>query len=206
MSDYFSIKQASEYLHVAQSTLRRWEYEGKIKPKRTSGGQRRYTKSMLDSLLVGSNVIVSQTGLIIGYCRVSAMSPNNDLKRQQKIVTNFCEMQGLPFKIISDVGSGLDYNRKGFKELVHAICQHDCNIVVVNYQDRLVRYGFDLLKMICQEHQVKVVIINQTSSIETKVELVKDTLSTIDNVAVEIYGKGSNKYEEISQKGSTLFA
>lgn len=44
------IGEAAEYLGVVISTLRRWEYEGKIKPIRTVGNQRRYDTDILVKL------------------------------------------------------------------------------------------------------------------------------------------------------------
>ena len=48
MSKYFSIREAANYIGVSQSTLRRWEQEGKLMPDmRTKGGQRRYSLETL---------------------------------------------------------------------------------------------------------------------------------------------------------------
>lgn len=205
MTQYYSIKQASKYLHVVPSTLRRWEDEGKIKPFRTSGNQRRYTQNMLDAVLQGTQVKENNYKLVIGYCRVSSSHQKTDLTRQQRVVTTYCEAQGKPFKIISDVGSGLNYKRKGFNELIHYICQRQCDTIVVNYQDRLVRFGFDLIKTICQENQVNLVVINQTTANDPDQELVQDVLSVITVFSAKLYGKQSHKNEKIIKESKEMF-
>ena len=77
-----NIKEASEYLHVAQGTLRRWEREGLIKPSRTEGGHRRYSEEDLLILLSKKGMISSSDKYTIGYCRVSLHKQKDDLERQ----------------------------------------------------------------------------------------------------------------------------
>ena len=47
----FNIEEASKFLNVSKSSLRRWEKEGKIKSQRTPGGHRRYLKDDLLKLI-----------------------------------------------------------------------------------------------------------------------------------------------------------
>ena len=204
---YLSIGQASKYLNIAIPTLRLWERKGIIKPIRTAGNQRRYTLQMLDDALAGKKPAkpVSKDKLIIGYCRVSSDGQKNDLKRQIAVVTNFCEMQGKPFKIISDIGSGLNYHKKGLKELIHLICTQQCSQVVVNYQDRLVRFGFELIEDICQENDVEITVINQTKAESSNEELVDDVLSVITVYSAKLYGKRSHHNEKIIKTNQELF-
>lgn len=208
-NEYFTIKQACQYLHVSASSLRLWEREGKIEPLRTTGNHRRYTKAMLDSVLEGINnntdSIKHNRLLTIGYCRVSSNHQKEDLKRQQQIVTNYCESLNQPFKIITDTGSGLNYHKKGLHELIHLICNNQCNQLIVNYQDRLVRFGFELIKQICDEHHVKLTVINQTINIEPNQELVNDVLSIITVFSAKLYGKRSHKYAKIIKTNEEMF-
>ena len=50
--------------------------------------------------------------------------------------------QGKLFEIISDIGSGINYKKKGLKELMKQISQNKVDKVVVLYKDRLLRFGF----------------------------------------------------------------
>lgn len=205
MNKYYSIKQAAEYLHVNAQTLRRWEKEGKIKPFRTSGNQRRYTKEMLDNVLNGVPVTKPTYKQIIGYCRVSTYGQKEDLTRQKEVIQAYCEKQGQPFRIITDIGSGLNYKRKGFNELIHLICNKQCSQVVVNYQDRLVRFGFELIQAICQENNIDLIVLNQTQAEDPNQELVQDVLSVITVFSAKLYGKRSHKNVKIIKENKELF-
>lgn len=207
MKQYLSISKASEYLHVHPQTLRKWEQEGKIVPYHTEGGQRRYTVEMLDALMTGSNpepATVKQ--LVIGYCRVSTSGQKDDLQRQIKVVQTYCEQQGKPFEIVKDTGSGLNYKRPGLKKLIHLICSRQCSEVVVNYQDRLVRFGFELIKQICIENNVSLTVINQTQVEDPNQEIAEDVLSIITVYSAKLYGRRSHKNAKIIKANESFFS
>ena len=207
MSEYMSISKAAEYLNVAKSTLRNWEAEGLITPLRTASNQRRYTKEMLDEVLQG-NVKASKPKklLTIGYCRVSSGHQKVDLQRQKDVVSRYCEVNGYQFKIIQDVGSGLNYKKKGLTELINMICKKQCERVVVNYQDRLVRFGFEMIETICQANDVELVVINQTDNVDPNSELVEDVLSIITVFSAKLYGKRSHQNARVIQESKKLFS
>ena len=206
MNDYMTISQAATYLNVRQETLRRWEKLGKIQPYRTNGNQRRYTKEMLDAVLNGDHqqTNVNQK-LTIGYCRVSSNNQQEDLNRQIHVVQTYCENQGKPFRIIKDQGSGLNYKRPGFQKLIKAICHQECDKIVINYQDRLARFGFDLIRLICQEHHVELIVLNQTQIEDPNQELVEDVLSLITVFSAKLYGRRSHKNVKIVKTNEELF-
>ena len=89
---------------------------------------------------------------------------------------------------------------------LHLICQRQCNEIVVNYQDRLARFGFDLIKQICQENNVKLTIINQTDNIDPKQELVADVLSVITVFSAKLYGRRSHRNAEIVKANKEFFS
>ena len=206
MSEYMSISKAAEYLNVAKSTLRNWEAEGLITPLRTASNQRRYTKEMLDEVLQGNMKAAKPKKLLtIGYCRVSSGHQKVDLQRQKDVVSRYCEVNGYQFKIIQDVGSGLNYKKKGLTELINMICKKQCERVVVNYQDRLVRFGFEMIETICQANNVELVVINQTDNIDPNSELVEDVLSIITVFSAKLYGKRSHQNARVIQESKKLF-
>ena len=207
MSEYMSISKAAEYLNVAKSTLRNWEAEGLITPLRTASNQRRYTKEMLDELLQGNMKAAKPKKLLtIGYCRVSSGHRKEDLQRQKDVVSRYCEVNGYQFKIIQDVGSSLNYKKKGLTELINMICKKQCERVVVNYQDRLVRFGFEMIETICQANDVELVVINQTDNVAPNSELVEDVLSIITVFSAKLYGKRSHQNARVIQESKKLFS
>ena len=73
----------------------------------------------------------------IGYCRVSNYKQKDDLERQIDNVKTYLLAKGQPFEVISDIGSGIDYKKKGLQELIRRISQDQVEKVVVLYKDRL---------------------------------------------------------------------
>ena len=109
------IKEASMLLGVTQKTLRVWEKDGKIISHKTKGGHRRYLKSEL----LGISKIKRVT---ICYARVSSYDQQEDLKRQEQLLELYCAKQGYVFEIISDLGSGLNYKKRGLKKVIDLAC------------------------------------------------------------------------------------
>lgn len=198
-----SIKEASKFLGVAISTLRRWETEGKLKPERTAGGHRRYDKS---TLLYFKKRKVSDKKLTVGYCRVSSSDQKEDLKRQVRYVTEYCIARGYQFRIIEDTGSGLNYNRKGLKELIDLILSREIERIVLNYKDRLIRFGYEILEKLCRVHNVDIEVINHTEDKTYEEELVEDVLSIITVFSAKLYGSRSRRVKKIREINKRLFA
>lgn len=196
-----NIKQASEFLGVSIETLRRWERSGKIKTYRTEGGHRRFDKTDLIRLKSADH---STNRLTIGYCRVSSSDQKDDLTRQIDNVSQYCIARGYQFKIISDLGSGLNYNKKGLKELIELICSNSVERIVVNYKDRLIRFGFELIEQLCVIHKVEIEIINHTEDKSYEEELVEDVLSVITVFSAKLYGSRSHKAKKVVQTATDL--
>ena len=199
-----NIKEASEFLHVSQGTLRRWEKEGLIKPSRTEGGHRRYTKEDLINILSQKGLIQSKNKYTVGYCRVSTNTQQDDLECQIDNVSNYCIANGYQFKIIKDIGSELNYKKPGLTHLIELICTNQIDRIVINYKDRLVRNGFELIEQICRLHNVTIEIINLTENINTN-ELVEDVLSIITVYSAKLYGSRSHKNKVINDTNKKLF-
>lgn len=197
-----NITEASKFLGVSKSTLRRWEDEGEIQSHRTSGNHRRYDKQELIKLK--SFKQVSDERLTIGYCRVSSNDQKDDLARQIETVSNYCSARGYQFRIISDLGSGLNYKKKGLKELIELICANEVERIVINYKDRLVRFGYEMLEQLCQIHSVQIEIINHTEDKSYEEELVEDVLSVITVFSSKLYGSRSRKARKIISTNKSM--
>lgn len=190
-----NITEASEFLGVAKSTLRRWEDEGDIQSHRTTGNHRRYDKK--DLIKLKSFKQSSGERITIGYCRVSSIDQKDDLARQINTVSNYCSARGYQFRIVSDLGSGLNYKKKGLKELIELICSNEVDRVVINYKDRLVRFGYEMIEQLCQIHSVQIEVINHTEDKSYEEELVEDVLSVITVFSSKLYGSRSRKAKKV---------
>lgn len=193
----YTVREAAELLGVATSTLRRWETENKIKSIRTKGGHRRYTIEELSKI---KEIKPKNKRVTIGYCRVSSSDQKEDLKRQIENVSQYCVAKGYSFRIIEDLGSGLNYQKKGLKELIQLIQSNQVERIVVNYRDRFIRFGMELLEQICDFHGTEIEVINHTEDKTYEQELVEDMLSIITVFSSRLYGSRSRKQKKIKEK------
>lgn len=152
----YSIKEAAKHLGVTTQTLRDWERKGKIKSERTDGGHRRYDESEL-TRLSGKKAVGDKLTAI--YVRVSTPSRKSDLELQKQVLLLHCAAKGWENVVIEDIGSGLNYNKKGLLELIKLIETNQIERIVLNYKDRLLRFGSEIIFEICKYHGVEVVVV-----------------------------------------------
>ena len=120
---YYSINEMSKTLGVSAQTLRNWDKNGKLKPHHTStNGYRYYSKEQLNALL---NIKPNIERKVIGYCRVSSNKQKDDLERQIENMRLYLTAKGKPFEIITDIGSGINYKKKGLKQLIKLIISNE---------------------------------------------------------------------------------
>ena len=195
MKDYLSIGEFSKKIGKSTQTLRRWDDNGYLKSDHKSpSGKRYYHYTKLNEYL---NLIQSnEPKITIGYCRVSTRHQKDDLERQIESMENYLISQGNSFKIIKDIGSGINYNKKGLNDLLELITSNKVNKIVLLYKDRLVRFGFEIIENICKIYNVEIEIINQTEK-NTDEELVEDLIQIITVYACKLNGKRSNKSKKI---------
>lgn len=131
MNRYVKIGKASEILDVSIQTLRRWEISKTLVPDRkTTGGPRYYD---LDKLLGLKNV---ENDLTIAYARVSSHDQKKDLGRQADLLSSFCASHGWNYEVIQDLGSGMNYQKKGLKRLLDMILERKIRRLVITHKDR----------------------------------------------------------------------
>lgn len=205
---YLGIKKLAEKLSVSQSTLRRWEREGKITPIRTGGNHRRYD---LDNVLQEMNFIIeeqTETKLVsCCYARVSTREQKQDLERQKQVLEMFCSSKGYEFIIIEDFGSGLNFKKNGLNKLIDLILKQKINRLVLTHKDRLLRFGSEIIFRLCDEHNIDVVIINRDEEkTDNNKEFVNDVLEVITHFSAVLYGRRSHKNKQILEENTKLFA
>ena len=194
MSKYYSINKFSKILGVSAQTLRNWDKKGKLHPHHTSSnGYRYYSHEQLNQVM---NVKSNLDRIVIGYCRVSSNKQKDDLERQIENMKLYLTAQGKPFEIISDIGSGINYKKKGLKELMKRISQNKVDKVVVFYKDRLLRFGFELVEYIASLYDCDIEIIDHTEKTEQQ-ELVEDLVQIITVFSCKLQGKRANKARKL---------
>ena len=195
MSRLLSIKQTANQLGVSVSTLRRWDETGVLVAQRTPKGHRRYDLSKINPNL--SRNKVEQQRKTIAYARVSSHDQKPDLQRQIEMLKLYCSSQGWSFEVISDLGSGMNYHKKGLKRLLDDILDNKIDRLVLTHKDRLLRFGAELVFALCEARQVEVVIINQGENLSFEEELAQDVLEIITVFSARLYGSRSKKNKKL---------
>lgn len=209
MDDKISITEAAHILGVHPQTLRVWDKEGRLTSYRTGGGHRRYDRDEVKRLAEKTSSDKPKEKdlpkMTVGYCRVSTQKQKKDLERQELVISRYCEANGIQFKIISDIGSGLNYSRRGLLEVLAMVKEEKISRILVNYKDRLARFGYEMIEEICRLHDVEIQILNQTDEISSEQELVDDVLSVITVYSAKLYGKRSHRNQKIIETNQELF-
>lgn len=195
MKRLITIGKASDILGVSISTLRRWDKDGRLKPEKTASGHRRYDISKLKPDLFRESVLENRR--TIAYARVSSHDQKDDLERQKQVLELYCARQGWTFEIISDLGSGMNYHKKGLKSLLNDILSEKVGRIVIAHKDRLLRFGAELIFAICEAKQVEVVILNQGEDTTFEEDLAKDVLEIITVFSARLYGARSRKNQKL---------
>ncbi len=182
-----SISEAAYLLGVSTDTLRRWEKEGKITSSRTEGGHRRYD---LTDILKDKE----DAGLTILYARVSTRPQLKDLDRQIAVLETYAEIKGWKnCQTIKDIGSGVNYKKKGLNKLLSILAEGKATRLVLTTKDRLLRFGSELVFSICELYGVEVVILNKDPDSSPEEELVKDVLEIITVFSAKLHSMRSRK-------------
>lgn len=196
MNKLVSIQEAARYLGVSTQTLRRWEKEGKdIAVERTKGQQRRYDLTKMRPLATGPKKL--SEGITLAYARVSSHDQKEDLIRQEKMLEMFCSSHGWSFEIISDLGSGMNYQKRGLKKLLNRIMDGSIGRLVLTHKDRLLRFGAELVFSICEIKGIEIVLINHSDESSFEEELAADVLEIITVFSARLYGSRSRKNKKL---------
>lgn len=193
-----SIQKAAKVLGVSITTLRRWEEEGKIQAERTAGGHRRYDLGKLQAVAGRARLLVpEETRVTIAYARVSSHDQKDDLVRQISILSEFCARHGWTHEVIEDLGSGLNYSKRGLRLLIRRICSGEVGRLVLTHKDRLLRFGAELIFSLCEHFGTEVVIINRTEDSSYEEDLARDVLEIITVFNARLYGSRSHKNKKL---------
>ncbi|UWD48532.1 IS607 family transposase [Clostridioides difficile] len=193
---YYSIGKFAKLIGKTTQTLRNWDNEGILKPHHiTESGYRYYSQEQLNHFL-GLKQDNKSNKKTIGYCRVSSNKQKDDLQRQVDNVKTYMFAKGYQFEIITDIGSGINYNKKGLNQLIDMITNSEVDKIVVLYKDRLIRIGYELIENLCTKFGTTIEIIDNTEKAEQQ-ELVEDMIQIITVFSCRLQGKIGNKAKKM---------
>jgi putative resolvase len=225
MEPYLPTKQAAKKLNVHPNTLRKWADDGKISYIRAGkGAWRKYniesTLQMLDqsaspapkasATASAKTTAVDRTGeeddptparVTLAYCRVSSRQQADDLERQVQWMR---DNHGLDDKqIITDIGSGLNFKRKGLQTLLARIIKGEVQQVLVAHRDRLCRFGVELIEWICKQYHTELVVCDAGQEKQQNIHerLVEDMLAIVTVFGARV--NGMRKYKRSIEQHTT---
>ena len=190
-SDLIRIGAAARLLGVTPQTLRKWGSTGYLAPaRRTPGGTRYYSTVQLLGLKADNSLTVC-------YARVSSHDQKADLDRQQALLESYCAAQGWTSVVIRDLGSGMNYRKKGLRQLLEMVLERRMRRLVLTHKDRLLRFGAELVFALCELQGIEIVIIHAGEQPSFEEELAQDVLEIITVFSARLYGAGSRKHKKL---------
>jgi putative resolvase len=181
-----TLGEAAKYIGRHPKTLQAMDRSGILRAKRTSTNRRYWLKKDLDRYL-GRTAAVSPKRMV-AYCRVSSQTQRPDLKNQRNILEEFCVSRGIPnVEFIEEIGGGLNFKRPRFLALVDSVIAGEVDKLILAHKDRLMRFGFDLLKHICAKHGCELMVLN-TEKVSPEQEMVQDLMAITHCFSSRLYG------------------
>ena len=195
---YISTGKASDMLGLSKSTIFNYVKQGKIKDFRKSPtGRYLFDKQELLNLINYTQECSEEKRKII-YARVSSKKQEEDLKRQ----IEFLKSQRSDYEIITDIGSGINFNRKGLKTILEQSMLGNVKEVVIAHKDRLCRFAFDIIRQVIEFNNGKIIILCEEKFKSPEQELAEDLLSIVHIFSCRQMGK--RKYRVKDNKDSNL--
>lgn len=197
-----SIGKFAKELGVTPEHVRTMHRTGEIIPARISEkGTRYYSEEQLRKLK--NNQVRQIDDKVVAYCRVSTRSQKDDLEKQIESVKSYMYAKGYAFEVITDIGSGVNYKNKGLQKLISLIDSDQVTKVVILYKDRLVHFGFEVVQLLCDLHNVEIEIIDNSEYRDEK-ELTDDLIQIITVFANRLYGSRSKKTKDLIERISDV--
>lgn len=199
--------EVAKMLGLTIPTIIRYCETGHIPYHKTGTGHRRILSTDVCDYLEKHNMLFDDESSVMSdviYARVSTHKQANrgDLDRQVEKVKLFAINENVQNLIVkTDIGSGLNDNRKGLTSLIDMIQQGKVNRVYVLYKDRLTRFGYRYLEKICEFHGVSIVVVsNETETKSQTEELAEDIIALIHSFSGKLYGLRSKIKKEIDDE------
>lgn len=198
---YVTTQTAREMLGVSAWTLRSWADSGRIPSIRSPGGKRLYAvqsylSTQRPAKLPAAASPASARQRVV-YCRVSSPGQRDDLERQ----VAFMSQKFPSHRIIRDIGSGINFNRKGLLQVLELANRGALEEVVVAHRDRLCRFAFELVEWLLRERGVRLVVLDADSAASPGAELAEDLMAIVQVVTCRVNGRRKYKRSEAREAG-----
>jgi putative resolvase len=190
MEHTYSPKQCGKLLGKSVNSLQKWDRKGILPAFRTPTNRRYYTHAQY---LEYRGLISSDRGKTIAYARVSSPSQKKDLAPQKEALRAYCLAHQIKVDHwVEDIGSALNYKRKGFNEGVEHIELGLVRRLMIAYQERFVRFGYDWFEHFCARHGTEIVVMNG-EAFSPQEELLRDLIAIVTVFRAHLHGLRSHK-------------
>lgn len=177
-------------LKVTRPTLTKYVKDGRLKVTLLSNGFYDYDEDSVFSLAK-----ISTNRKCVVYARVSTQKQKKDLENQISVITEYANKNGYQVdKVYSDIASGLNYDRKSFKEMLNEIIERRIKCVFIKDKDRLTRVSFEMWKQLFKNFNCELIVINETQTNEyEEKEIFADIISLVHCFAMRMYSQRRKK-------------
>lgn len=181
----YKVGKAAKLLGVSRVTLQKWDRDGKLVANRNETNRRYYTDEQINNFLRKPRIELNR---IVAYCRVSSPNQRPDLKNQRRCLEEFCKASGIAnVDYLEEIGGGLNFNRPIFLEIIHEITVGRISKLIVAHKDRLCRFGFELVKNLCDLNNCELLVVN-VEELSPEQEMVQDLMTIIHCFSSRLYG------------------
>jgi putative resolvase len=191
-------KDAATELGISIRTLYRWEAAEKLHTVRTVGNQRRIPLEEISRLRrLGKGQAGAERCVL--YARVSSVRQEQDgnLSRQLERLKQAADARG--YKVVAQLAeqaSSLNEKRQGMKKLLALVKEQAVEVILIEYPDRLVRFGFSYLEEAFGWQGVRLEVLDPPKQQEPTEELVQDLLTIVSVFAGRLFGHRAKHVRE----------
>ena len=202
---FYKPKEVADIINVSTRTIQNYCDNKQLEAVRTPKGHRLITTKSLTDFLDKQGVLLKEDDRSdVIYARVSSSNQfkRGDLDRQINNIVNFAiHMNPQNLLTITDIGSGLNDNRKGLNKLLELIEEDKVKRIFINYKDRLTRFGFNYIEKICKFHNVEIIIVSEEINDKSiSEELAEDIISLIHSFSGKLYGMRNKIKEKLDKE------
>jgi predicted site-specific integrase-resolvase len=193
---FVSVGDASNIASLDPQTIRKLFDNEKIAGYKTPSGQRKIDRTSLQAMC--NSMLCNETKQIdekqnFLYTRVSTKKQMDNLSRQIEYIRRPEYSQ---YTLISDIGSGINFKRKGLSTILDSCLQGTIGEIIVTHKDRLCSFGFELIESIVTKAGGTIKVLDYNKDSISQSEFTDDLVSIIRNISYGQMGRGNSFFGE----------
>lgn len=194
-------KEVLKLLRITRPTLCRYIKTGKIAGTLLPNGCYDYDEESVYKAFGKTKERISAI-----YCRVSTPKQKKDLENQKDTLVAFCNKNGIKISdVYSDIGSGINFDRKEFQRLLNDVIEHKINRIYVTYKDRLSRISFPMFKNLFAQFNCEIIVLNDVDDEKlVEKEIFTEIINLVHCFSMKVYSNRRKEKLKLIQKDLQL--